>query len=162
MLAILFMLFCIDLPLVFVGFHFGFRKQKISHPVRVNQIPRQVPESPWYLKTIPCMLLSGILPFGAVFIELYFIFSAIWENQFYYLFGFLFIVYGILFISCCQIAIVVTYFLLCAENYRWWWNSFTVGGGSGFYVLAYSVFYYYTKVSFKCLYQILIISFSWI
>ena len=147
MLAILFMLFCIDLPLVFVGFHFGFRKQKISHPVRVNQIPRQVPESPWYLKTIPCMLLSGILPFGAVFIELYFIFSAIWENQFYYLFGFLFTVYGILFISCCQISIVVTYFLLCAENYRWWWNSFTVGGGSGLYVLAYSVFYYYTKVS---------------
>ncbi|KAE9551690.1 hypothetical protein FO519_005095 [Halicephalobus sp. NKZ332] len=146
MLAILFMLFCIDLPLVFVGFHFGFRKQKISHPVRVNQIPRQVPESPWYLKTIPCMLLSGILPFGAVFIELYFIFSAIWENQFYYLFGFLFIVYGILFISCCQISIVVTYFLLCAENYRWWWNSFTVGGGSAFYVMAYSVFYYYTKL----------------
>lgn len=42
-------------------------------------------------------------------------FQAIWENQFYYLFGFLFIVLGILFISCSQIAIVVTYFLLCAE-----------------------------------------------
>lgn len=43
--------------------------------MRTNQIPRQVPDQPWYLKTFPCMLLAGILPFGAVFIELYFIFS---------------------------------------------------------------------------------------
>lgn len=49
--------------------------QAYSHPVRTNQIPRQVPDQPWYLHTIPCMLLAGILPFGAVFIELFFIFS---------------------------------------------------------------------------------------
>uniref|UniRef100_A0AC34G5R1 Transmembrane 9 superfamily member n=1 Tax=Panagrolaimus sp. ES5 TaxID=591445 RepID=A0AC34G5R1_9BILA len=147
MIALLAMLFGIDLPLVFLGFHFGFRKQAYSHPCRTNQIPRQVPDMPWYLKTYPCMFLAGILPFGAVFIELYFIFSAIWENQFYYLFGFLWIVCSILFISCAQIAIVVTYFRLCTENYRWWWNSFTVSGGSAFYVMAYSVFYYYTKLN---------------
>lgn len=32
------------------------------------------------------------------------------------------------------------------QNYHWWWRSFVVSGGSAFYVLAYSV-YYYTKVS---------------
>jgi transmembrane 9 superfamily protein 2/4 len=147
MLALLALWFGIDLPLVFLGFHFGFRKQIYTHPVRTNQIPRQVPDQPWYLKTFPCMLLAGILPFGAVFIELYFIFSAIWENQFYYLFGFLFIVLGILFISCSQIAIVVTYFLLCAENYHWWWKSFAISGGSALYVMAYSIFYYYSKLN---------------
>ncbi|KAH7722530.1 Endosomal P24A protein precursor [Aphelenchoides avenae] len=147
MLALLALWGGIDLPLLFLGFHFGFRKQIYTHPVRTNQIPRQVPDQPWYLKTFPCMLLAGILPFGAVFIELYFIFSAIWENQFYYLFGFLFIVLGILFISCSQIAIVVTYFLLCAENYHWWWKSFAISGGSALYVMAYSVFYYYTKLN---------------
>lgn len=31
-----------------------------AHPVRTNQIPRQVPDQPWYLKTLPCMLLAGI------------------------------------------------------------------------------------------------------
>jgi transmembrane 9 superfamily protein 2/4 len=147
MIAICAMLFGIDLPLVFLGFHFGFRKQAYSHPCRTNQIPRQVPDMPWYLKTYPCMFLAGILPFGAVFIELYFIFSAIWENQFYYLFGFLFIVCGILFISCAQIAIVVTYFRLCAENYRWYWNSYIFSGGSAFYVFLYSIFYYYSKLN---------------
>jgi len=147
MIALLSLWFGIDLPLVFLGFHFGFRKQMYNHPVRTNQIPRQVPDQPWYLKTFPCMLLAGILPFGAVFIELYFIFSAIWENQFYYLFGFLFIVLFILYISCSQIAIVVTYFMLCAENYHWWWKSFAISGGSALYVMFYSVFYYYSKLN---------------
>ena len=47
--------------------------------------------------------------------ELFFILSAIWENQFYYLFGFLFLVFIILIISCSEVAIVMTYFQLCGE-----------------------------------------------
>ena len=35
------------------------------------------------------VLMGGILPFGAVFIELYFIMSSVWLQRFYYVFGFL-------------------------------------------------------------------------
>lgn len=53
--------------------------------------------------------------------------QAIWENQFYYLFGFLFLVFIILVVSCSQISIVMVYFQLCAEvrtaELEWGWES---------------------------------------
>lgn len=52
--------------------------------------------------------------------------QAIWENQFYYLFGFLFLVFIILVVSCSQISIVMVYFQLCAEVRR-----AGPGGGGG-------------------------------
>ena len=49
MLALLCLWFGISFPLTFAGFYFGYRKQPYEHPVRTNQIPRQIPEQVWYL-----------------------------------------------------------------------------------------------------------------
>lgn len=147
MILILGLWFGVSLPLVVVGFYFGYRKQAYENPVRTNQIPRQVPEQQWYKGTFASVMMAGVLPFGAVFIELFFIFTAIWENQFYYLFGFLFLVFIILIIACSQIAIVMVYFQLCTEDYHWWWRSFIVSGGSAVYVFLYSLFYFHTQLS---------------
>uniref|UniRef100_A0A8D2P7K9 Transmembrane 9 superfamily member n=2 Tax=Zosterops lateralis melanops TaxID=1220523 RepID=A0A8D2P7K9_ZOSLA len=133
--------FCVSL-----GCSVLFIQQPYDNPVRTNQIPRQIPEQRWYMNKFVGILMAGILPFGAMFIELFFIFSAIWENQFYYLFGFLFLVFIILVVSCSQISIVMVYFQLCAEDYRWWWRTFLVSGGSAFYVLIYAVFYFVNKL----------------
>lgn len=146
MVALLCMWFGISLPLIYLGYYFGFRKKPYDNPVRTNQIPRQIPEQRWYMNKFVGILMAGILPFGAMFIELFFIFSAIWENQFYYLFGFLFLVFVILVVSCSQISIVMVYFQLCAEDYRWWWRTFVVSGGSAFYVLIYAIFYFVNKL----------------
>ena len=53
------------------------------------------------------VLIGGILPFGAVFIELFFILTSMWLHQFYYLFGFLCLVFVILIITCAEITIVL-------------------------------------------------------
>ena len=73
-----------------------------------------------YMHPIFSVLIGGILPFGAVFIELFFILTSMWLHQFYYLFGFLCLVFVILVITCAEITIVLCYFQLCSEDYHWW------------------------------------------
>ncbi|GFZ04265.1 transmembrane nine 7 [Actinidia rufa] len=87
MFALVCLWFGISVPLVFVGSYLGFKKAAIEDPVKTNKIPRQIPEQAWYMKPAFSVLIGGILPFGAVFIELFFILTSIWLNQFYYIFG---------------------------------------------------------------------------
>merc|ERR1711972_243425 len=147
MFALLVLWFGISVPLVFLGAFFGYKKAPIGLPVRTNQIPRQVPMQPWYMSGIFSSLVGGILPFGAVFTELFFIMSSIWQHQLYYLFGFLMLVIVILVITCAEISITLTYFQLTNEDYTWHWRSFMASGSSAFYVFLYACLYYYTRMN---------------
>ncbi|KAK7329925.1 hypothetical protein VNO77_24107 [Canavalia gladiata] len=146
MFALLFLWFGISSPLVFVGGYVGFRKPAIEDPVKTNKIGRQIPEQAWYMNPVCSILIGGILPFGAVFIELFFILTSIWLHQFYYIFGFLFIVFVILIITCAEITIVLCYFQLCSEDYLWWWRSYLTSGSSALYLFLYAIFYFFTKL----------------
>ena len=92
------------------------------------------------------MAVGGILPFGAVFIELFFIMSSVWLQRFYYVFGFLALVIFILLLTCAEISIVLCYFQLCNEDYHWWWRSFLNSGAAGGYLLGYSAIYFHTQL----------------
>ena len=92
------------------------------------------------------MLVGGILPFGAVFIELFFIMSSVWLQRFYYVFGFLAVVMLILVITCAEISIVLCYFQLCNEDYHWWWRSFLNSGSAGLYLFGYAFVYFFTQL----------------
>ncbi|PNY11865.1 transmembrane 9 superfamily member 4-like protein [Trifolium pratense] len=146
MFALIFLWFGISVPLVFVGGYIGFRKPAIENPVKTNKIPRQIPEQAWYMNPAFSVLIGGILPFGAVFIELFFILTSIWLNQFYYIFGFLFLVFVILVITCAEITVVLCYFQLCSEDYLWWWRSYLTSGSSALYLFLYATFYFFTKL----------------
>lgn len=146
MFALVLLWFGISVPLVFVGSYFGYKKSAIEDPVKTNKIPRQIPEQAWYMRPIFSILIGGILPFGAVFIELFFILTSIWLHQFYYIFGFLFIVFVILIVTCAEITIVLCYFQLCSEDYNWWWRSYLTAGSSAFYLFLYATFYFFTKL----------------
>ncbi|KAF7838143.1 transmembrane 9 superfamily member 10-like [Senna tora] len=146
MFALVFLWFGISVPLVFIGGYVGFRKPPIEDPVKTNKIPRQIPEQAWYMNPVFSILIGGILPFGAVFIELFFILTSIWLHQFYYIFGFLFIVFLILVVTCAEITVVLCYFQLCSEDYRWWWRSYLTSGSSALYLFLYAAFYFFTKL----------------
>uniref|UniRef100_A0A7S3JWC0 Transmembrane 9 superfamily member n=1 Tax=Aureoumbra lagunensis TaxID=44058 RepID=A0A7S3JWC0_9STRA len=140
--ALLALWFGVSAPLVFFGAYFGYRRELPPCPVRTNQIPRQIPPQPWYMKPLFTALFGGILPFGAVSVELFFVMSAIWLHQIYYIFGFLFLVVLILIATCAEIAILLCYFQLCNEDYRWWWRSVTNSGACALYVYVYAIWYY--------------------
>jgi len=141
--------FGISLPLVFLGAYLGFRQTTIELPVRTNEMPREIPTQPWYMKTWLMALVGGVLPFGAVFTELFFIMSSIWQHQVYYLFGFLVLVLVILIVTCAEISITLTYFQLTSEDYRWWWQSFWNAGASGAYVFLYAWVYFYQRLQIE-------------
>lgn len=146
MFALVLLWFGISMTLVFAGSYFGYKKPAIEDPVKTNKIPRQIPEQAWYMQPIFSIPIGGILPFGAVFIELFFILTSIWLHQFYYIFGFLFIVFVILIVTCAEITIVLCYFQLCSEDYNWWWRSYLTAGSSAFYLFLYATFYFFTKL----------------
>ena len=146
MLVIVGIWFLISVPLSFAGSWVGFRQPPITPPVRTKQIPRQIPPSTTYMRPIPSMLLVGILPFGAIFVELYFIMSSIWFSKVYYMFGFLFLCYGLMIITCAAVTVLMVYFLLCSENYHWHWRAFMTAGASAFYVFANALIYWVTKL----------------
>lgn len=146
MLVIVSIWFFFSVPLSFAGSWVGFRQPPIASPVRTNQIPRQIPPSTSYMRPIPSMLLVGILPFGAIFVELYFIMSSIWFSKVYYMFGFLFLCYGLMIITCAAVTVLMIYFLLCSENYHWHWRAFMTAGASAGYVFANAMIYWITKL----------------
>ncbi|XP_021776487.1 transmembrane 9 superfamily member 12-like [Chenopodium quinoa] len=131
--------FCISVPLTLFGGYLGTRAEPIQFPVRTNQIPREIPA-----RKYPSWLLvlgAGTLPFGTLFIELFFILSSIWLGRFYYVFGFLFVVLLLLVIVCAEVSVVLTYMHLCVEDWRWWWKAFFASGSVALYVFLYSINY---------------------
>ncbi|KAL7465126.1 hypothetical protein ACHAXS_005457 [Conticribra weissflogii] len=143
---IFFLWACVATPLAFAGSYFGFRAEKIEVPTKTNQIARFIPEVPYYANPPVSMFLAGLLPFGSVCIELFFIMSALWLHQLYYIMGFLMAVLLILVATCSEVAMVMCYLQLCAEDHRWWWKSFLNCASAGVYLFMYSLWFLASKL----------------
>eukprot|EP00611_Tribonema_gayanum_P021765 TRINITY_DN424_c0_g1_i1.p1 TRINITY_DN424_c0_g1~~TRINITY_DN424_c0_g1_i1.p1 ORF type:complete len:659 (+),score=196.73 TRINITY_DN424_c0_g1_i1:147-2123(+) len=142
MAALLLLWFGVSVPLVFLGAFLGYRRAPLEFPVETSNIPREIPEQPFFLSPIFTIAVGGILPFGAVFVEMFFILSSMWMGQYYYVFGFLFLVFLILLVTCADVTMVFCYFQLCAEDYHWWWRAFLTSGSTAVYIFLYSGLYF--------------------
>ena len=45
------------------------------------QVPRQIPEVPWYRRGLFQSAIAGLLPFSAISIELHYIFASVWGRK---------------------------------------------------------------------------------
>ncbi|BDA44667.1 Transmembrane 9 superfamily member 3 [Coccomyxa sp. Obi] len=124
-----------------------------DNPCRVKRIPSPIPARQWYLQPAVIALMGGLLPFGSIFIEMYFIFTSFWNYKVYYVYGFMLLVFLILAIVTVCVTIVGTYFLLNAENYHWQWTSFCAAASTALYVFLYAVHYFFVKTKMTGFFQ---------
>ncbi|CAL5430351.1 unnamed protein product [Camellia sinensis] len=108
--------------LLFGGIAAKNSKSKFQPPCRTTKYPREIPPECWYRGILPQMAVAGILPFGVIYVELYYLFATIWGHRIYTIYGILFIVFIILVIATAFVNVVLTYFWLAAENHEWWWR----------------------------------------
>ena len=137
-------------PLVVLGTIVGRHRRAASggaprDPPRINNIPRFVPPVPWYRSPSMLVISGGILPFGSIFIELYFVFTSFWNYKLYYVYGFMLLVAVILIIVTACVSVVSIYFLLNSEDHRWQWVSFGLGASTAQYVFLYAVYFFFAK-----------------
>uniref|UniRef100_A0A8C4R6J5 Transmembrane 9 superfamily member n=1 Tax=Eptatretus burgeri TaxID=7764 RepID=A0A8C4R6J5_EPTBU len=154
MVAVACICFFVILPLNLVGTILGRNLAgQPNFPCRVNAVPRPIPEKKWFMEPAVIVCLGGILPFGSIFIEMYFIFTSFWAYKIYYVYGFMLLVLVILCIVTVCVTIVCTYFLLNAEDYRWQWTSFLSAASTSAYVYMYSIYYFFFKTKMYGLFQ---------
>ena len=133
---------CVSIPLVFVGAFFGYKKEAIAFPCVTSTIARAIPEPHIMLNPKIAMFAAGLIPFSGAYVELFFIMSSLWMDQYYYVFGFTFIVFLILLLSCAEVAVLLVYYQLVNENHRWWWFSLMSSGSVAFFFFGYSVVWF--------------------
>ncbi|RAL61170.1 hypothetical protein DID88_010509 [Monilinia fructigena] len=116
LIALIFLWLCIQLPLVYAGSYYGYtRSGAWKSPTKTSVIPRQVPVQPWYIRSPSSILLAGLIPFAVIFIELLFVFQALWQDKsgYYYVFGFLSLITLLLMVTIAEVTIWSFVFSYC-------------------------------------------------
>ena len=92
---LLFVLVCLPLQVIgtLVGRAFCGNP---DNPCRTASIPSSIPPSPFYSNPVVITCISGILPFGCIFIEVFFVFASLWSYRYYFMYGFLIAIISIL------------------------------------------------------------------
>ncbi|OZJ05864.1 hypothetical protein BZG36_00936 [Bifiguratus adelaidae] len=154
MLAMLAIWLFLCFPLTLLGAILGKNwAGQPNFPCRVNPIPRPIPEKNCLTEPLVIIAMGGILPFGSIFIEMYFIFTSFWAYKIYYVYGFMLLVFAILLIVTACVTLVSTYFLLNSEDHRWHWMSFLTCGSTSVYVFLYSIYYFFQRTRMHGLFQ---------
>lgn len=121
-MLILIMIWClVTLPLTVFGVLRGRRHATpYQPPVKPRQARRPIPTVPWYRGWPLHFFVGGVFPFSAIYVELHYIFAAIWGHRVYTLFGILTIAFFMLVIVASFVSVALTFFQLANEDWRWW------------------------------------------
>lgn len=139
----------ISVPLAVLGSSFAWSQDKITFPVPVGKMAREIPLQRWYYSAPFSLVGPGFVPFMIIFLELRFIFNSIWMGYVYYVFGFLAVTLTLWAYTCALTAVVMVYYQLAYEDWRWWWRSVFIPGGCGIWLFAYATYFFFDTLNVK-------------
>ena len=144
LISALFFFVCVPLSVVGGSMAKHFADDNFNAPTFTTKAARDIPTGiPFYHGRIFQILMSGFLPFPAIYIELHYIFASIWEYRDYSLFSIVSLAFILLVIFASFITIAFVYSQLVRENHRWWWAAYINGGMTGLCLYLYSFYYYF-------------------
>jgi len=160
---------CVTFPLTVFGGIVG-RQREVREsqgegpfPCKPNKLAREIPACRWYQSHWMQLLVSGFLPFSAIYIELHYIFNSIWGPRIYTLYGILLLAFVMLLLVAATVTVLFTYFHLNAEDHRWWWRSFGSGVSVAVFFYAYCIYFFlqtgmtgFLQCAFFFLYSLLV------
>ncbi|CAN8073685.1 unnamed protein product [Agarophyton chilense] len=136
----------VTIPLTILGAIFGKNQSRPYDSLgRTTKIPREIPKSPWYRRPPFLALVCGLMPFSSIYVELFFMFGALWGHKIFQVYEMLAIVFIILMLVTVITTASAIYFQLVSENHKWAWSSLAYGGSVGVYIFVYSAYYYYVR-----------------
>ncbi len=69
----------VSIPLSYSGGMIAAKQEIKPYPTRTNQIPRHIPPPHWASHPMVLFFAAGLLPFGTIFVELYFAMTSLWQ-----------------------------------------------------------------------------------
>lgn len=136
----------VTISLIFLGGIAGRNRSiEFQAPCDTTKCAREIPVLTWYRRTLPQMTIAGFLPFGAIHVELFHIFSSLWGHKVYTVYIVFFAVFIVLVIVAAFVTVALTYFQLCAEDHQWWWRSLFCGGSTALYMFGFCFYYYFHR-----------------
>mmetsp|Transcript_42709 Transcript_42709/g.103300 ORF Transcript_42709/g.103300 Transcript_42709/m.103300 type:complete len:701 (+) Transcript_42709:81-2183(+) len=191
--AVLAVMWCLSVVMVFVGAHIGLKKEAMNIP-SISRVDAKGKHPPPLLNMLPSKVVSllifaamliialilseawmdyiiglaliaivmlisicttlgrlprwfrvmsaGVLPFVVIYVELFFIMTNMWMNQYYYVFEYTLMVYIALVVVVAEVTVLLVYNELCSGTSRVWWLSFLAGASPGLYTFMYSIFWF--------------------
>jgi transmembrane 9 superfamily protein 3 len=149
-------LFCfLCLPIHAAGTIIGRNfMSKPGFPTKVSPVSQPIrKEKSWYNDPLFLSAIGGLMPFGSISVELYFIFTSFWNYKFYYVYGLGALAFLLLAGTLVCVAIVASYFLLNAEDYRWAWVSYASAASTAVYMFLYAGYFYLCKTKMQGFFQ---------
>mmetsp|Transcript_7819 Transcript_7819/g.23625 ORF Transcript_7819/g.23625 Transcript_7819/m.23625 type:complete len:609 (+) Transcript_7819:54-1880(+) len=133
------------LPFTLIGSRLAQRTSGAHKPAPSNPIPRPIVKTDFLRTPVGLASTGGLMPFGCIMIELYFLLTSFWGLKIYFVFDLLLVVTLVLVAVTSCSSVVCTYLLVNVEDYRWQWTSWGSGAFTGFYVLVYTILFLFVN-----------------